>query len=369
MPNWNACSSHAPRPVRPRTARPRFGRRLTVVALLAALVAAGCSSGSVNEIETTSTTESPAPDSTTSTTVDDQAEPVDDTDRNPLTGLPATEVLTRPALAVKIDNHRDARPQVGLDQADLVFEMRAEGVTRFMAVFHSQMPNPVGPVRSSRTSDFDLVRGLNRPLYASSGGNDYVAGRLRGLPIQEVTAISRSGVYFRDTTRSAPHNLFADSADLFDLADDESTPPEPWFHYRAGTETPSNGVAATGPVTISYRGSPVVTHTWDADREGWLRTQDNRPHTAVTGEQLAPENVVILITDYAVSPADPSSPELVSVGAGRAIVLTAGRIIEGTWSRPTVDDKPLVLDSSGNEILLTPGRTWVLFPEAGQVEF
>ena len=114
----------------------------------------------------------------------------------PFTGLPAdAETLARSALVVKVDNHPRARPQTGLDQADIVFDLRAEGVTRFAAVFHSQVPDPVGPVRSSRTSDFDLLRGLDNPLYASSGANDYVASGLRSLPIVELTNRTR-GEYF-----------------------------------------------------------------------------------------------------------------------------------------------------------------------------
>lgn len=347
-----------------------FAPRLGVALLVLSLGAAACSSGSDDAAdETTTTTPTTEVESTTTTeAAEDDASDLEG-EREPLTGRVSDGMPERPALAVKIDNHRAARPQVGLDQADIVFEMRAEGVTRFMAVFHSETPNPVGPVRSSRTSDFDLLGGLDNPLYASSGGNDYVAGQLRSLPIMEVTAISQTGVYFRDGSRSAPHNLFADSADLFALADADAAPPAPWFSYRDEGEGAEGGTAATGPVTVSYRDSPVVTHTWDEDRGGWLRTQDNRPHTAVTGEQLAPENVVILITTYVRSSADAASPELVSVGQGQAIVLTDGRIIEGTWNRPTVDDKPVVIDDAGQVIELTPGRTWVLYPEAGQVEY
>ncbi|MEL6984491.1 MAG: DUF3048 domain-containing protein, partial [Actinomycetota bacterium] len=150
----------------------------------------------------------------------------------PYTGLPTDpEVLDRSALVVKVDNHPRARPQTGLDQADIVFDLRAEGVTRFAAVFHSQIPDPVGPVRSSRTSDFDLLRGLDNPLYASSGANDYVASGLRSLPIVELTNRTR-GEYFRDFGRPAPHNLYVNGTDLYALAPDDLPEPQPWFPYR-----------------------------------------------------------------------------------------------------------------------------------------
>ncbi len=294
----------------------------------------------------------------------------------PLTGLPITgtdeevdATSRRPAMFVKVDNHPQARPQVGLDLADIVFDVRAEGVTRFGAIYQSQVPDPVGPVRSSRTSDFDLVRGLDTPLYASSGGNDYVTAGLRQLPIIELTNRTRNE-YYRDFARPAPHNLFVMGSELYALAPDDATPPDPWFTYR-GTDDPlpEAAIAANGPVTIAYTGSPLVSHTWDPEVGGWLRTQDGRPHVSADGEQLAPENVVITITTYRTSPADAASPEVVSVGGGEVVVLTAGHIIEGQWQRPTAQDPLELTTDDGEPIDLTPGRTWVLMPEVGQVSF
>ncbi len=293
----------------------------------------------------------------------------------PFTGQPASgpgaeAAVTRPALVVKVDNHPRARPQTGLDEADMVFDVRAEGVTRFAAVFHSVTPEPVGPVRSSRTSDFDLLRGLDTPLYASSGGNAYVARNLRTLPIVELTNLTRTE-YFRDFSRPAPHNLYVNGSDLYELAPADLPAPQPWFSYRYGDggNTPSTAVTVTGPVVIAYTGSPTVTHTWDPSVEGWLRTQDSNPHTTAGGDQLAPENVVIMVTDYSTSPADAISPEVRSTGSGPVVVLTNGWAVAGTWERPTAEDKPTLLDGDGNVIALTPGRTWILMPEAGQVSF
>ncbi len=354
--------------------------RLFALLVALALVAAACSGGdgdaddaatTTTVAEETTTTEAPADED------DDAEDEVEETTTTapaptgpvaPLTGeaIESESALDRPALAVKIDNHPRARPQTGIEQADLVFEVRAEGVTRFLAVFHSTAPEPLGPVRSSRTSDFEILTGLNRPLYASSGGNDYVAAGLRQLDIQEVTAISQTE-YFRDGSRPAPHNLYVNAEDLWALAEDDA-PPEPWFSYRqADAPLVSSADPIEGAVRITYKGSPVVTHTWDEDAGGWLRTQDGRPHTTITGDQLAPENVVIMSANYTVSPADTASPEVQSVGSGDLFVLTQGHVIQGTWSRLDAVSKPQLLDSSGQEILLTPGRTWVLMPDPGSV--
>ncbi|MEM9561171.1 MAG: DUF3048 domain-containing protein [Actinomycetota bacterium] len=317
------------------------------------------------------------PDELALTDDEDVAEPEDGDEPpavvgpvSPFTGLPTDRASAeRPALVVKVDNHPRARPQTGLDQADIVFDLRAEGITRFAAVFQSIVPEPVGPVRSSRTSDFDLLRGLDNPLYASSGANDHVAAGLRELPIVELTNRTRSE-YFRDFDRPAPHNLYVSGGDLYALAPADLPVPEPWFAYRRPGETvPPAATTAAGPVSIAFTGSPLVTHEWDAAIGGWRRTQDGAPHLTVAGDQLAPENVVIFVTDYGTSPADPISPEVRSTGSGDLVVLTDGHVILGTWERPTAEDTPTLTDVDGDPIALTAGRTWVLMPEAGQVRF
>ncbi len=357
--------------------RSEFRPTRSVLALLAAfaLIAGACSGGDDDSADEATTTTEAVEETTTTTEVDEDDDETTTTSEAaplgpvaPLTGLPVNDEdeLDRPALAVKIDNHPRARPQTGIDLADIVFEVRAEGVTRFMAVFHSEAPAPVGPVRSSRTSDFDLLSGLDRPLYASSGGNDNVMAGVRNLDIQAVTNASNTE-YFRDGSRPAPHNLYVNAEDLWAVAD-EATAPEAWFEYRrADDDLSPSAEPIEGPVTIAYKGEPVVTHTWDDAEGGWLRTQNGLPHTTVTGDQLAPENVVIMVTTYGVSSADITSPEVVSVGSGQLFVLTDGHVLQGTWTRPAADEKPVLIDSSGSPIALSPGRTWVLMPDAGAV--
>lgn len=351
-------------------------RSIAAGALAFAMLAASCSGGDDEAVEPTTTeaaeavvTTEAVAETTTTTTAD--TIPADQlvTDGAPLTGIPFEDpaIGDRPALAVKIDNHPSARPQSGLDVADIVYEIRVEGITRFLAVFHSTSPDAIGPVRSSRTSDFGILTGLDTPLYASSGGNDYVANALRNLPIYSVTAMSRTE-YYRNGSRPAPHNLYTNTGDLFALAPPEATPPSPWFSYRSPSASVNEtGRALSEPITIAYRGGPLVTHTWDEALGGWLRTQDGQPHTNGEGDQLAPENVVIFVSNYVTSPADAISPELVSVGSGQLFVLTGGVVIEGTWSRETLDAKPVLLDSAGTPIALTPGQTWALYPESGNV--
>ena len=129
----------------------------------------------------------------------------------PLTGLPITDqaAATRVALAAKIDNHPAARPQTGLNKADIVFEENVESLTRFAAVFHSQGSDPVGPLRSGRTQDIDILASFNQPLFAWSGGNYLVTKAINASDMVNVgySASRGKGGYYREKTMKAPHNL------------------------------------------------------------------------------------------------------------------------------------------------------------------
>lgn len=357
--------------VRQRTF-PRIAAPLAVLALLAAACSTEPDEAADPSTSSTTTTAPPttttAPPSTSTTL--ETTTTIDPRFIAPLTGAvvePDVD-LDRPALVVKVDNHPNARPQTGLDQADIVFDLRAESVTRFTAVFHSMIPDPVGPVRSSRTSDFDLLSGLDNPLYGSSGGNEYVMSTLRSIEAIPVTNHTRRE-YYRQSDRPAPHNLYVNASDLYALAPEEAGAPEPWFTFRGPDDVlPATAVPAGGEVRVAFRGGPTVGFTWDPAVPGWRRTQSGAPHTTADGLQLAPQNVVIMVTSYVVSPADPVSPEVVSTGSGELLVLTDGHLIEGTWDRAAVADKPTLLDSVGEPITLTPGQTWVLYPESGQID-
>ena len=155
-----------------------------------------------------------------------------------------------------------------------------------------------------------------------------------------------------------------------ELAPADGSHPTPWFDYRGPGEGPAASARpAAGPIAVDFTGSPTVTHVWDEGRGGWLRSQDGTPHTTADGDQLAPENVVIMITDYTTSPADPISPEVRSTGSGPLVVLTDGMVVSGRWERASAADQPTLTDGDGRPIRLAPGRTWVQMPERGQTSF
>ncbi|MGH9005269.1 MAG: DUF3048 domain-containing protein, partial [Acidimicrobiia bacterium] len=347
---------------------------VAVVVLMAAGVVAVNAGGGEAAVPTTTTERATttAPPSTTTTTT--TPPPV-----YPLTGLPATDpaVAARPTLIVKIDNAEPrSRPQIGLNQADIVYEERVEGaVTRFLAVFHSHDAQPVGPVRSARTSDIGLFRAFGTPLFAWSGANGIFAARIRAAGMIDIGYDVASGLYSRSGQRPAPHNLMLNStmAAWGSGAAGATPPAAQLFTYRPRGERPTGGRPVTGVHIVfgTEAGSAPVDYRWNG--HGWARSQAGTPHVDALGEQIAPENVIVSYTPYA--PSDASDQfgvpirEAQLVGEGEALVLTAGRAYAARWVKPAIEAPTQYLDGNGKPIPLTPGRTWVALPEPRTTTF
>lgn len=327
--------------------------------VMVALVLAACSGGS-----SPSTTEAPSTtraSTTTSTTVAAQIAP--------LTGVAGDygDRLGRPALMVKIDNSPPARPQAGLAEADLVIEEQVEGnITRLAAIFHSRDAEPVGPVRSTRSTDIDLAALFGKPLYASSGGNARVLAALRRANVVDVGHNKGGAAFWRQAGRPAPQNLFTTTKGLRAKAGETPPPPAPLFTYRAEGTPLGGGARPVKGVALGFGGGEISRFTWDATSQTWLRSQAGTPHLDAAGQQLAPRNVVVLEIKYSFSgSAQQSNPHGITTGEGRALVFTSGQVIEGRWSRPSASKPFALLATDGSAIGLTPGQTFVELPPSG----
>jgi hypothetical protein len=349
-------------------------RRAAAVAVAATAVLAACSGGNGKSASTTdaptttaaTTTTTEATTTTTTTTIATTTTvppPV-----YPLTGLPAPDPLAtlRPAIVVKIDNHPDARPQAGLDQADIVYEELVEGITRFFTIFQSMDAAPVGPIRSARSTDVDLLDQLNRPLFVWSGGNRNVVRQIGGANAISMAYGQGPGFYRDRRGRSVAteHTLFNDGTPtIYSQVQAGQVAPVPFFSYRP-VGTPS---AAGQPVTtIDASMNSVPVHwAWDPAQGLWIRSEYNAPHLDAAGVPVNAANVVVQFVPYRTSSADARSPEAVTVGEGDAWIFTDGKLIFGRWSRPDVNKPAVFTDAGGQPILLTPGRTWIELPQAG----
>ena len=287
---------------------------------------------------------------------------------SPLTGLPMDILRSkRPVLVVKIDNAPKARPQIGLNQADVVFEEGVEGgITRFAALFQSEDSKPVGPVRSARSTDIKIVSALHHPLFAYSGANALFKQYVHDAPLVDVGVDNYPDRYHREADRTSPYNLFSDTPALFDLAPPNSVPPPALFAWR------SPGAAASGPgaravthARLWWQASKMTEAIWDWDplSKGWRRTQNGEIHVDAAGRQVTPANVVVQFVTYhdtgLVDSSGTSVPEADVVGSGDAWVLTGGMLIPCHWSKASNTEITHYTDASGAEVRLAPGKTWV----------
>jgi Protein of unknown function (DUF3048) N-terminal domain/Protein of unknown function (DUF3048) C-terminal domain len=343
---------------------------LVTLASVAALVAAACSGGSKAATPTTaSSTAAPTTTSSTTSTTAPATTTAAPAARYVLTGLAVNDPSTenRPALVVKIDNHTDAVPQAGLNQADVVYEEMVEGITRFFAVFQSTNSTPVGPIRSARTTDVNLVAGLSHPLFAWSGGNPTVQRQIGAADVTDVGQgqADKPGGYYREKTRSAPHNLYADTVALYALAPAGQGAPAPMFTFRPDT-TPSPVGDPTGGVKLHLDGTQVQ-FVWDAATGTWLRDEYGKPHKDAADVQVAPANVIVQFVSYVGVPGVGQSQQAVTVGEGDAWIFTDGKVVKGKWSRPDPKQPAVYTDAAGTPVHLTAGRTWVELPQPGDV--
>ncbi len=281
----------------------------------------------------------------------------------PLTGVPdpTGQSLTRPALSVKIENAPEARPQTGLQSADIVYEQIVEyGITRFMAVFNSSIPPVVGPVRSGRIMDPDLATPLGG-IFVYSGGIQATEDAINATPgVHVIVDTGSGGALFRDNTKAAPHNLYGHADQLLASGGKAVPPPAQFQHLPVSVPFSGENINA---FTVKYNpmfGAP--TYTWDAASGTWKRSVGATPFMTTDGGQVAPNNVIVqFVGSYLPSPEDGSFN---TVGTGDAWVFSAGKLAKGKWSRTSRTTPTQFTDATGAPIRLTPGRTWVEFDTA-----
>jgi hypothetical protein len=282
----------------------------------------------------------------------------------PLTGLPDLDgtAQTRPALTVKIDNLRDmgVRPQTGLDQADVVYEEVTEGgITRFAAVFQSQVPAEVGPIRSVRAIDPDLVAVIGG-VFAYSGGAGPNVEKIQQAPVNAVDEDAAGDAMFRNDAKEAPHDLFGRPQALFDKGG-QPVPPPPLFEYLADGEIFAGEAVASFRVGFGPGYAP--NYTYDAATRTWKRDIDGVPFTMSNLAQIAPTNVIVQFTQYT------GGGEGDVIGEGVAWIFSDGKLVRGTWSRAAREEVIQYFDAADQPVKLIPGSTWIeLLPNLSPVD-
>jgi hypothetical protein len=294
----------------------------------------------------------------------------------PLTGVATNALVERPALAIKIENPREARPQTGLEFADMVWEEVVEGgVTRLAAVFHSNIPGEVGPVRSVRPMDPAITAPLKGLVVFSGGAAPFVAA-VRAAGLQVISQDTGNAGFFRTKDRPAPHNLHGTPSTFLNQADanHQASPPRQFSFAR--TAALGTAVALGAPATavnVRMSGYSQPGWTWSAPGNAWLRSEGGTPDTTTSGARVSAQNVVILqvpvVTTGYVDVAGNPVPETKLVGTGNGLLATGGKTIAITWSKASID-APVTLAASGAPTaLLAPGTTWIELVPIGTGSF
>jgi hypothetical protein len=294
----------------------------------------------------------------------------------PLTGLQVDDpsILDRRPLAVKVENHPDSRPHAGLSQADVVYEHLTEGaITRFTAIYYCQDPGKIGPVRSARFIDLELPA-IYQSAMAFSGTSPGLMPLFQDSDFVD-RIISPGPPYGHPGFHREPregvaieHTMFTESETLWDILDARDQNQRPAFEPIAfSDEPPESGEPATR-IDVPYPHRLMGVHyEYDAASGAYLRFLAGEPHMeALTGEQLAVENVVVIVANhvdtdiiedtYSMAP----SIQIQMWGTGPAILFRDGQAYQGLWARPARDHMLVLRDETGQvPILLKPGHTWV----------
>jgi hypothetical protein len=274
-------------------------------------------------------------------------------------------VPPRPALAVKVENLPQARPQYGLSTADVVYEEPVEGgITRFIVIYQCHDASRIEPVRSGRLIDPDIVRQYGaHPLFAYAGAIDPVVAKVDSSSLVDV-GIYRAplSAFWRDPGRYAPHNLVSNTAALYGAGGAQhapQVPPPPVFQYGA---LPAHAAAAG--VNINYLYSNL-TWSWQPGPADWVRSYAGSGPAArgeggdITATDIVVMKVVMYPSPYVEDATGIHENELVLTGSGPVQVFRNGAVINGTWVRPDLSDGTRFLDPAGHPITLQPGPTWV----------
>lgn len=318
-------------------------RTITATAVVAA-AAAGCQPGLHGQQAPNGSQGSPAPQPAP------QAQPV------PQAAPAPAQHAGQPVLAVKIDNAPEARPAVGLGAADVVYVEPVEGgLSRLIAVFGDHRPPQIGPVRSARETDLELLGQYGRPTLAYSGAAPQLDPMLAGASVTPVKPEQNQGAFFRDESRESPHNLFTRPDRLPEGA--------PWSPKAEPNYGPAPAGGAPQPTARVAYESATTDFTWSPQEHRYQVSMDGQPANAADSGRLGAGTVVLQevpIQQSAISDvAGSASPHAKTVGSGRAVVLRDGKAYAAKWNRPSPEAGTSYTTESGEPLPFAQGPVWV----------
>ena len=290
----------------------------------------------------------------------------------PINSLSGRSGNDGPILAVKIDDTAQAHPQAGLEDADIVYIEQVEGgLTRLAAIFSSTIPKVIGPVRSARISDIEILEQFGRVAFAYSGAQKKLLPVIAEANLINLGAQRQSPlIYSTDPLRRSPTAMMLQAQDLMANVAEEKLPiaiskSVGWnFGERPDTGTAVSAVKVSWPAH-SYNA------TWSSLENRWLLSHKDKPNLSASGVHLGPTTFVIQLISITDSiyrdKVGGVTPYSETVGAGKGFVMRDGLAIAAKWSRPSGDQGTTWTTTSGDEIKFAAGQVWIALTDKAPV--
>jgi hypothetical protein len=287
---------------------------------------------------------------------------------SPLTGekVPDQASTQQAVTGIMIENSPDARPQSGIKPAGVVYEAIAEGgITRFLAIYQQSKPQLIGPVRSVRLYYVDWIAPFQASV-AHIGGSKFALNEVRNGSYRDIDQFFNSGSYWRATDRYAPHNVYTSFVRLDALNAKKGYTTSTFTPWLRKDGAPSKTPNAT-KIDVTISGALYNNHyQYDAASNTYLRFEGGAPHSDREAGQITPSVVIVLDTVMTKIFEDGYREQIATTGSGRARIFQNGVVTEGNWSKKDRGSQILFTDSTGKEIPLNRGQTWITAVPANQ---
>jgi hypothetical protein len=279
--------------------------------------------------------------------------------------LVSPDLANRHTLAIVIENHPEARPQVGLDKASIVYEAISEGgITRFLALYGPYNADKIGPVRSARTYFIDWLSEFNA-FFAHCGGNLDALDKVKADNILDLDQFALGdSAYWREPRAgiASEHTLFTSTDKLYNAAKEKNWPMTADFTPYKFLKTQTPGTTA-GKVTIDFSSASYkVDWTFDSATGNYLRNMAGAAHKdATSGEQLTAKTIIIQSVErrVATTAINENGWAMTAIGTGKAIVISNGTKTDATWKKDSRTARTIFYDARNQEIQYLPGRFWI----------
>ena len=290
--------------------------------------------------------------------------------KNLFSGLPGEN---NQILVVKVDDTKQARPQVGLEDADVIYVEQVEaGLTRIAALYSSHLPDLIGPVRSARISDIELFAQFGRVGLAYSGAQSKMRPVIAGANIENLSAeINPPSIYTKDPSRVGPVNMILKPSLLLERANAKAKTKidlpirSPWSFGDA----PSEQVITT-TAKIKWPNARYELR-WDQARKQYLTYFNGEANLSAIGEQLGADTAIIQLVSITPSIYGDKfggvTPVSKTTGSGKAIMLRDGFRYEITWKRDLATDVTTWLTKDGKVANFKPGKIWIFLTDNAPV--